>query len=72
MSAFLKDPLFFALLCVFEIPSSNLYDGDAHGIMFDGLFAFDKEKVDRQLSTAKTGISHQLGKLTDRPTLRWI
>ena len=36
------------------------------------VYSLGQREVRRQLSSAKTGIPNQLGKLTDRPTLRWI
>ena len=69
--AFLKDPLFFAD-SVF-LKSSRRIETMA---MLMGLclmvYSLGQREVRRQLSTAKTGISNQLGSLTDRPTLRWI
>ena len=69
--AFLKDPLFFAD-SVF-LKSSRRIETMA---MLMGLclmvYSLGPREVRRQLSSAKTGIPNQLGKLTDRPTLRWI
>ncbi len=36
------------------------------------VYSLGQREVRRQLSSANTGIPNQLGKLTDRPTLRWI
>ncbi len=36
------------------------------------VYSLGQREVRRQLSSAKTGIPNQLGKLTERPTLRWI
>ncbi len=36
------------------------------------VYSLGQREVRRQLSSAKTGIPNQLGKLTARPTLRWI
>jgi transposase len=36
------------------------------------VYSLGQREVRRQLSSGKTGIPNQLGKLTDRPTLRWI
>ena len=69
--AFLKDPLFFAD-SVF-LKSSRRIETMA---MLMGLclmvYSLGQREVRRQLSSAKTGIPNQLGKLTDRTTLRWI
>ena len=36
------------------------------------VYSLGQREVRYQLSVAKTGIPNQLGKLTNRPTLRWI
>ncbi len=36
------------------------------------VYSWGQREVRRQLSIAQTGIPNQLGKLTERPTLRWI
>ena len=36
------------------------------------VYSLGQREVCRQLNQAKTGIPNQSGKLTDRPTLRWI
>ncbi len=36
------------------------------------VYSLGQREVREQLYQAKTGIPNQLGKLTDRPTLRWI
>ena len=36
------------------------------------VYSLGQREVRYQLSQAKTGIPNQLGKLTERPTLRWI
>ncbi len=36
------------------------------------VYSLGQREVRRQLNQAQTGIPNQLGKLTDRPTLRWI
>ena len=68
---FLKDPLFFAD-SVF-LKSSRRIETMA---MLMGLclmvYSLGQREVRRQLFTAKKGIPNQLGKLTNRPTLRWI
>ncbi|MDJ0575297.1 MAG: hypothetical protein QNJ65_09055 [Xenococcaceae cyanobacterium MO_234.B1] len=36
------------------------------------VYSLGQREVRRQLFTAQTGIPNQLGKLTNRPTFRWI
>ncbi|VEP17537.1 conserved hypothetical protein [Hyella patelloides LEGE 07179] len=36
------------------------------------VYSLGQREVRRQLNKAQTGIPNQLGKLTNRPTLRWI
>ncbi len=36
------------------------------------VYSLGQREVRYQLERAQTGIPNQLGKLTDRPTLRWI
>ena len=36
------------------------------------VYSLGQREVRRQLSSANTGIPNQLGKLRERPTLRWI
>lgn len=70
-AGFLKDPLFFAD-SVF-LKSSERIEALA---MLMGLCLLVYTLAQRQLRTAlsasKSGIKNQLGKLTNRPTLRWI
>ncbi len=69
--AFGEDPLFFADSIFLK--SSRRIETMA---MLMGLclmvYSLGPREVRHQLSSAKTGIPNQLGKLTDRPTLRWI
>ena len=69
--AFLKDPLFFADSIFLK--SSRRIETMA---MLMGLclmvYSLGQREVRYQLYQAKTGIPNQLGKLTNRPTLRWI
>ena len=69
--AFLKDPLFFAD-SVF-LKNSQRVETMA---MLMGLcllvYSIGQRQIRQGLQTAKTGIKNQLGKLTQRPTLRWI
>ena len=36
------------------------------------VYSLGQRQIRKELQTAKTGIKNQLGKLTERPTLRWI
>ncbi len=69
--AFLKDPLFFADSIFLK--TSERIEAMA---MLMGLCLLVYKIAQRQLrlklSELKTGVKNQLGKLTDRPTLRWI
>lgn len=69
--SFLKDPLFFAD-SVF-LKNSQRVETMA---MLMGLclmvYSIGQRQVRASLQRAKTGIQNQLGKLTERPTLRWI
>lgn len=69
--AFLKDPLFFAD-SVF-LKNSQRVETMA---MLMGLcllvYSLGQRQIRASLQAAKTGIKNQLGKLTERPTLRWI
>ena len=69
--AFLKDPLFFAD-SVF-LKNSQRVETMA---MLMGLcllvYSLGQRQIRSGLQTAKTGLKNQLGKLTERPTLRWI
>ena len=69
--AFLKDPLFFA---------DSVFLKNPHRVetmaMLMGLcllvYSLGQRQIRASLQIAKTGIKNQLGKLTERPTLRWI
>lgn len=69
--AFLKDPLFFA---------DSIFLKTAERIeamaMLMGLcllvYKIGQRQLRLKLSELRTGVKNQLGKLTDRPTLRWI
>ena len=69
--AFLKDPLFFADSVFLKNPQRV-----ETMAMFMGLcllvYSLGQRQIRKGLQTAKTGIKNQLGKLTERPTLRWI
>jgi transposase len=69
--AFLKDPLFFADSIFLK--TSERIETMA---MLMGLcllvYKIGQRQLRLKLSELKTGVKNQLGKLTDRPTLRWI
>ena len=69
--AFLKDPLFFADSVFLKSPRRISTMAMLMGLCLM-VYSLGQREVRRQLSSAKTGIPNQLGKLTDRPTLRWI
>lgn len=69
--AFLKDPLFFADSFFVKKPErieTLLF------LMSLSLLVYNlgQRELRNTLKRAKTGVKNQLGKLTDRPTLRWI
>lgn len=69
--AFLKDPLFFA--DAVYLKTSERIEAMA---MLMGLcllvYKIGQRQLRLKLSKLKTGVKNQLGKLTDRPTLRWL
>ncbi|MGK7878838.1 MAG: IS1634 family transposase [Crocosphaera sp.] len=69
--AFLKDPLFFADSIFLKSPRRIETMAMLMGLCLM-VYALGQREVRRQLFTAETGIPNQLGKLTNRPTLRWI
>ncbi len=69
--AFLKDPLFFADSIFLKSPKRIETMGMLMGLCLM-VYSLGQKEVRRQLFEAKTGIPNQLGKLTARPTLRWI
>ena len=69
--AFLKDPLFFADSVFLKSPRRIETMAMLMGLCLM-VYSLGQREVRRQLSSAKTGIPNQLGKLTDRPTLRWL
>ena len=69
--AFLKDPLFFADSIFLKSPRRIETMAMLMGLCLM-VYSLGQREVRRQLNQAKTGIPNQLGKLTDRPTLRWI
>jgi transposase len=68
---FLKDPLFFADSVFLKSPQRVETMAMLMGLCLL-VYSFGQRELRRQLSSAKTGLKNQLGKLTDRPTLRWI
>ena len=69
--AFLKDPLFFADSVFLKSPRRIETMAMLMGLCLM-VYSLGQREVRRQLFTAQTGIPNQLGKLTNRPTLRWI
>ena len=67
----LLDPLFFADSIFLKSPSRIETMGMLMGLCLM-VYSLGQREVRRQLFEAKTGIANQLGKLTARPTLRWI
>jgi transposase len=68
---FLKDPLFFADSVFLKSPQRVETMAMLMGLCLL-IYSLGQRELRRQLSSAKTGLKNQLGKLTDRPTLRWI
>ena len=69
--AFLKDPLFFADSIFLKSPRRIETMAMLMGLCLM-VYSLGQREVRRQLFRAQTGIPNQLGKLTERPTLRWI
>ena len=69
--AFLKDPLFFADSVFLKSPRRIETMAMLMGLCLM-VYSLGQREVRRQLFNAQTGIPNQLGKLTARPTLRWI
>jgi transposase len=69
--AFLKDPLFFADSIFLKSPQRIETMAMLMGLCLM-VYSLGQREVRYQLYQAKTGIPNQLGKLTNRPTLRWI
>jgi transposase len=68
---FLKDPLFFADSVFLKSPQRVETMAMLMGLCLL-VYSLGQRELRRQLSLAQTGLKNQLGKLTDRPTLRWI
>lgn len=69
--AFLKDPLFFADSIFLKSPRRIETMAMLMGLCLM-VYSLGQREVRYQLYQAKTGIPNQLGKITARPTLRWI
>jgi transposase len=69
--AFLKDPLFFADSVFLKNPQRVETMAMLMGLCLL-VYSLGQRQIRTSLQTAKTGIKNQLGKLTERPTLRWI
>ena len=69
--AFLKDPLFFADSIFLKSPQRIETMAMLMGLCLM-VYSLGQREVRRQLFEEKTGIPNQLGKLTVKPTLRWI
>ncbi len=69
--SFLKDPLFFADSVFLKTPKRIETMAMLMGLCLL-VYSLGQREVRRLLEERKTGIKNQLGKLTERPTLRWI
>ena len=69
--AFLKDPLFFADSVFLKNPQRVETMAMLMGLCLL-VYSLGQRQIRASLQIAKTGIKNQLGKLTERPTLRWI
>jgi transposase len=69
--AFLKDSLFFADSVFLKNPQRVETMAMLMGLCLL-VYSLGQRQIRTSLQTAKTGIQNQLGKLTERPTLRWI
>lgn len=69
--AFLKDPLFFADSVFLKTPQRIETMAMIMGLCLL-VYSLGQRVIRSALRTAKTGLKNQLGKLTQRPTLRWI
>jgi transposase len=68
---FLKDPLFFADSVFLKSPSRIETMAMLMGLCLL-VYSLGQRQLRLSLTEAKTGLKNQLGKLTARPTLRWI
>ena len=69
--AFLKDPLFFADSVFLKSPHRVETMAMLMGLCLL-VYSLGQRELRRHLRELKTGLKNQLGKLTERPTLRWI
>ena len=69
--SFVKDPLFFADSVFLKSPQRVETMAMLMGLCLL-VYSLGQRELRRQLSLAKTGLKNQLGRLTERPTLRWI
>jgi transposase len=69
--SFLKDPLFFADSVFLKSPQRVETMAMLMGLCLQ-VYSLGQRELRRHLKEAKTGLKNQLGKLTARPTLRWI
>ena len=68
---FLKDPLFFADSVFLKSPKRVETMAMVTGLCLL-VYSLGQRELRRRLKAAKTGLKNQLGKLTEKPTLRWI
>jgi transposase len=68
---FLKDPLFFADSVFLKSPERIETMALLMGLCLL-VYSLGQRQLRISLKEAKTGLKNQLGKLTERPTLRWI
>ena len=69
--AFLKDPLFFADSVFLKTAQRIETMAMVMGLCLL-VYKLGQRQLRLQLSNSQTGVKNQLGKLTSRPTLRWI
>ncbi len=68
---FLKDPLFFADSVFLKYPSRVETMAMLMGLSLL-VYTLGQRQLRANLKQRKTGVKNQLGKITDKPTLRWI
>ena len=68
---FLKDPLFFADSVFLKYPSRVETMAMLMGLSLL-VYTLGQRQLRANLKQNNTGVKNQLGKLTDKPTLRWI
>ncbi len=68
---FFKDPLFFADSVFLKYPSRIETMAMLMGLSLL-VYSLGQRQLRANLKEHKTGVKNQLGKLTDKPTLRWI